>query len=98
MTTAAAQKTHVVLGTATPGGGFPLFGGAAADTINETDPKIEAVQRLYAAVFANDMDAILAELADDVDWAAEAASSSVPWYGNYRGKGQVPGFFARAVT
>jgi TRAP transporter TAXI family solute receptor len=38
MTTAAAQKTRVVLGTATPGGGFPLFGGAAADTINETEP------------------------------------------------------------
>src|SRR5262245_1536829 len=40
MTTASAQKTHVVLGTATPGGGFPLFGGAAAETINETDPSL----------------------------------------------------------
>jgi TRAP transporter TAXI family solute receptor len=40
MTTATAQKTNVVLGTATPGGGFPLFGGAAAETINETDPSL----------------------------------------------------------
>ena len=58
-----------------------------------SDAKIAAVQRLYAAVFDNDIDAILAELADDVDWAAEAASTSVPWYGSYRGKAEVPQFF-----
>jgi uncharacterized protein len=45
MTTASAQKTHVVLGTATPGGGFPLFGGAAAETINETDPSLSVEPR-----------------------------------------------------
>lgn len=42
---APAQKTEVILGTATPGGGFPLFGGAAADTINETDPSLLVVPR-----------------------------------------------------
>ena len=57
------------------------------------DPKIEAVQRLYAAYGRGDVDAVLAELADDVDWAAEAASTSVPWYGAYRGKSDVPRFF-----
>ena len=31
------MSTTVVLGTATPGGGFPLYGGALAETINETD-------------------------------------------------------------
>jgi TRAP transporter TAXI family solute receptor len=31
------QKTKVSLGTATPGGGFPLYGGAVADVINATD-------------------------------------------------------------
>ena len=45
MTTASAQKTHVVLGTATPGGGFPLFGGAAAETINETDQSLSVEPR-----------------------------------------------------
>ena len=59
-----------------------------------SDPKIEAVERLYAAVARGDVDAILAELADDVDWAAEAASTSVPWYGPYHGKADVPRFFA----
>jgi TRAP transporter TAXI family solute receptor len=39
-TAASAQKVRVVLGTATPGGGFPLFGSAAADTINEAEPAL----------------------------------------------------------
>src|SRR5207247_3149443 len=38
-----AEKTVVVLGTATPGGGFPVYGAAVADIINETDPTL-AVQ------------------------------------------------------
>jgi uncharacterized protein len=58
-----------------------------------SDPKIEAVQRLYEAYGRGDVDAVLAELADDVDWAAEAASTSVPWYGSFRGKADVPRFF-----
>src|SRR3989440_3764922 len=39
----AAEKTVVVLGTATPGGGFPVYGAAVADIINETAPTL-AVQ------------------------------------------------------
>lgn len=38
---AAAQKTPVVLATATPGGGFPLFGDNAAAVINETDATLD---------------------------------------------------------
>ena len=34
-------KTTVRLGTATPGGGFPVYGQAVADTINEVDPSLE---------------------------------------------------------
>ncbi len=30
----------MVLGTATPGGGFPVYGQAVAETINETDPSL----------------------------------------------------------
>jgi uncharacterized protein len=37
--------TKVILGTATPGGGFPLYGGAFAETINETDPTISVEPR-----------------------------------------------------
>jgi len=41
---AASGPTTVVLGTATPGGGFPIFGAALAETIHEVDPtlRIEA--------------------------------------------------------
>jgi hypothetical protein len=62
-------------------------------TNTNPDLKIEAVQRLYAAYGRGDVDAVLAELADDVDWAAEAAGTSVPWWGNFRGKAEVPQFF-----
>ena len=58
-----------------------------------SDSKIEAVQRLYEAYGRGDVDAVLAELADNVDWSAEAASTSAPWYGKFRGKGEVPRFF-----
>jgi TRAP transporter TAXI family solute receptor len=40
---AAAEK--VVLGTATPGGGFPVYGQAVAETINETDPTLAVETR-----------------------------------------------------
>jgi TRAP transporter TAXI family solute receptor len=32
--------TKIILGTATPGGGFPLYGGAFAETVNETDTSL----------------------------------------------------------
>jgi hypothetical protein len=41
MTSASAQqKTVVILGTATPGGGFPAYGAAYSSTINEMDPTL----------------------------------------------------------
>jgi TRAP transporter TAXI family solute receptor len=33
-------KTTITLGTATPGGGFPLYGNAFAEVMNETDPTL----------------------------------------------------------
>jgi TRAP transporter TAXI family solute receptor len=35
------EKTAVSLGTATPGGGFPAYGQAFADNVNEMDPTLE---------------------------------------------------------
>jgi TRAP transporter TAXI family solute receptor len=37
--------TKIILGTATPGGGFPLYGGAFAETINETDTALSVEPR-----------------------------------------------------
>jgi TRAP transporter TAXI family solute receptor len=36
-----ADRTLVTLGTATPGGGFPLYGGAVAEVINAGDPTLD---------------------------------------------------------
>src|SRR4051794_17536439 len=39
------QKTMISLGTATPGGGFPLYGNAFAETINEADATLSIEPR-----------------------------------------------------
>lgn len=41
----AADRTPVVLGTATPGGGFPVYGQAFAETVNAVDPTLEVQPR-----------------------------------------------------
>src|SRR5207302_6405947 len=42
---AEEQRTVVTLGTATPGGGFPVYGQAVAETIHTTDPSLEVRTR-----------------------------------------------------
>ena len=42
---AGADRTVVSLGTATPGGGFPLYGGAIAEAINAEDPTLDVQPR-----------------------------------------------------
>jgi TRAP transporter TAXI family solute receptor len=39
------QKTMISLGTATPGGGFPLYGGAFAEVMNDADPSFSIAPR-----------------------------------------------------
>jgi TRAP transporter TAXI family solute receptor len=41
----AIPKTTITLGTATPGGGFPLYGNAFAEVMNETDPTLSIEPR-----------------------------------------------------
>lgn len=40
MVSSADGKRIIVLGTATPGGGFPLYGGAVAEVVNETQSSL----------------------------------------------------------
>jgi hypothetical protein len=42
---ATMQKAILILGTATPGGGFPLYGDALAAAVNETDPTFQIETR-----------------------------------------------------
>jgi uncharacterized protein len=39
------QKTTISLGTATPGGGFPLYGGTFAEVMNDADPSFSIEPR-----------------------------------------------------
>ena len=58
-----------------------------------TDSHITTVQDLYGAFGRGDVETILEALADDVDWAAEAAEPSAPWQGVRHGKAEVASFF-----
>ncbi len=42
---ASAKPSVVILGTATPGGGFPVYGEAVAKTINDVDPSLDVQPR-----------------------------------------------------
>ena len=54
---------------------------------------IKIIQDVYDAFGRGDVAAVLDAVADDVDWAAEAAGSGAPWYGVRHGKGEVVKFF-----
>jgi len=58
------------------------------------DANIKTITQVYEAFGRGDIAAILEAVTDDVDWAAEAASSAAPWYGVRHGKDAVAAFFA----
>ena len=58
------------------------------------DANIKTITQVYEAFGRGDVAAILEAITDDVDWAAEAASSAAPWYGVRRGRDAVAVFFS----
>ena len=54
---------------------------------------IKTIQTLYEAFGRGDVAVILDALSDDVDWAADTASTKAPWYGVRKGKEAVSAFF-----
>jgi ketosteroid isomerase-like protein len=59
-----------------------------------SDVNIKTITQVYEAFGRGDVATILDSVTDDVDWAAEAASSAAPWYGVRHGKDAVAAFFA----
>jgi len=57
------------------------------------EDNIKTITQVYEAFGRGDVAAILAEVSDDVDWAAEAASADAPWYGVRHGRDAVAAFF-----
>ena len=55
--------------------------------------KSDVINAIYQAFGEGDVDTILSHVTDDVDWAPEAAGTVAPWWGQYKGKEEVPGFF-----
>jgi uncharacterized protein len=58
------------------------------------DANIKTITGIYEAFGRGDVAAILDAVTDDVDWAAEAASSAAPWYGGHHGRDAVAVFFS----
>lgn len=54
---------------------------------------VETVHHVYAAFGRGDIPAILACLAEDVEWEYGAFPNPVPWLQPRSGRAQVPGFF-----
>ena len=57
------------------------------------DDNIKTIEVIYEAFGRGDVGAIVDVVADDVDWAAEAAGTAGPWWGAKRGKAGVGSFF-----
>lgn len=57
------------------------------------DTNVATVKSVYDAFGRGDVQSILNALSEDVDWATEAASTAVPWYGVRSGKSEVSAFF-----
>jgi ketosteroid isomerase-like protein len=58
-----------------------------------TDDNIKMIQLFYEAFSRGDIDTILANVTDDVDWATEASGRGAPWYGPHNGRDSVVEFF-----
>jgi uncharacterized protein len=63
-----------------------------------SDDNVKAVQAIYEAFGRGDVATILDGLADDVDWAAECASTEIPWWGIRNGKDAAADFFTQLAA
>jgi ketosteroid isomerase-like protein len=58
------------------------------------EENIATIKDIYEAFGRGDLDAILDQCTDDVDWASDVATAVAPWQGPKHGKGELPSFFA----
>jgi uncharacterized protein len=61
------------------------------------DQNIETASQMYQALGRGDIEAIVDRVTDDVDWSADAAIASAPWYGPRHGKDGVRSFFEAII-
>jgi ketosteroid isomerase-like protein len=58
------------------------------------EENIQTIRTIYDAFGRGDVQTILDQVTDDVDWAADAADDTAPWWGVRNGKEAVGRFFA----
>jgi uncharacterized protein len=58
------------------------------------EDNIDTIKGVYEAFGSGDVEAILAQCSDDVDWASDVANPVAPWQGERHGKAELPSFFA----
>lgn len=63
-----------------------------------TEDNVKTITSVYEAFGRGDIPTVVDALADDVDWASEAASTDVPWWGPHQGKAGVVAFFEALGT
>jgi ketosteroid isomerase-like protein len=63
-----------------------------------SDDNVKTVHAVYEAFGRGDIPAILDALTDDIDWASDADSTEVPWWGVRHGKSEVTDFFTKLAT
>ena len=57
------------------------------------EQNIETIKTIYEAFGRGDVDSILEQCIDDVDWGSDAAIEVAPWHGIKHGKAELPTFF-----
>jgi ketosteroid isomerase-like protein len=62
------------------------------------DENIQTIRTLYDAFGRGDVQTILAQVTDDVDWASDAAEDTAPWWGVRKGRDAVGSFFADVAS
>jgi uncharacterized protein len=55
---------------------------------------IETIKGIYAAFGRGDVNAVLEQCTDDVDWGVDSELEVAPWHGIKHGKAEVSSFFA----
>jgi hypothetical protein len=63
-----------------------------------SNDNVKTIQSVYEAFARGDIPTVLEALADDVDWASEAASTEIPWWGVKQGRDAVADFFTQFGT
>jgi ketosteroid isomerase-like protein len=68
--------------------------GIGEERLVSAEQNIATVKAIYDAFGRGDVEAILEQCTDDVDWATDSALEVAPWHGAKHGKAEVPSFFA----